>query len=298
MINLVKTRKWFFLISAILIVPGLVVLGLFGLKLGIDYSAGSAITFHFEQPVQIADLREEMTVLGYPEAVIQDAGNGDFFVRMKEITPEENQSLLNGLQAALSANITEPSLYTVSPVIAQGTIRDTGIAIIITIIGILLYLAWAFRRMPKPLRWGTCAVVALAHDVAIVIVLFAILGRIAGVEADASFMTGLLAVVGISVNNIVVVFDRIRANLRRGAGSFELAVNAGINESIVRSLNTGLATFFIILAIYLFGGATVRNLVLVMLVGILTGIYSSICIAGQLLVTWQKLGFGKASPAK
>lgn len=289
MINLVANRKWFFLVSAALIVPGLICLAIFGLRLGVDFSSGTAMTLHFDRPVQIGELRQEMTGLSYDEAIIQDAGGGDFFVRVREIGADENQALLSGLETGLGAVVTESSFYSVSPVIVQGTVRNTGIAVVATTVGILLYLAWAFRRMPNPVRWGTCAVAALVHDLLVVIPLFSILGLVAKVEIDASFVTGLLAVVGISVNNIVVVFDRIRANFRRGASSFEVAVNSGINESIVRSLNTGLATLFVILAIYLLGGATVRNLVLVLLVGIATGIYSSICIAGQLLVTWQKV---------
>lgn len=288
MINLVNSRRWFFLISAIIIVPGIVFLFLFGLKLGTDYSSGSSMTLHFEQPVEIAQLRLEMSQLGYTDATIQKAGTSDYYVRLPELTTEQNQVLLAGLQAGLSANVTQPSLYIASPVVGKTNLRNTGIAIAVTAIGILLYIAWAFRRMPSPVRWGTCAVIALLHDILIVLVLFAILGKVAGVTIDANFTTGLLAVVGISVNNIVVVFDRIRANVKRGAASLEIAVNSGINESIVRSLNTGLATLFVILAIYLVGGATIRTLVLVLLVGIATGIYSSICIAGQLLVAWQK----------
>ncbi|MFH0942436.1 MAG: protein translocase subunit SecF [Chloroflexota bacterium] len=302
MINLVTNRRWFFLISAIIIVPGLVCLAIFGLNLGIDFSSGTAMTLHFDRQVQISELRQEMSQLGHDEAVIQDAGSGDFFIRLREITADENQALITGLETGLNTKITESSFYSVSPVIVQGTVRNTGIAVIATIVGILLYLAWAFRRMPNPVRWGTCAVAALAHDILVVIPLFSILGLVAGVEIDASFVTGLLAVVGISVNNIVVVFDRIRANLKRGTGgSFEAAVNSGINESIVRSLNTGLATLFVILALYLLGGATIKNLVLVLLAGIVTGIYSSICIAGQLLVTWDKISlrglFGRRQSA-
>ncbi len=292
MIDLVTNRRWFFMISGTIIVLGLVCLSIFGLRLGIDFSSGTVMTLHLDRPVQIGELRQEITRLGYDEAVIQSAGDGDFLVRLREVSTEENQALISNLETGLSAKVTELNLYSVSPIIARGTLRNTGIAVSITTVGILLYMMWAFRRMPSPVRWGTCAVIALAHDLLVVIPLFSILGLLAGVEVDASFVTGLLAVVGISVNNIVVVFDRIRANLkRRNASSFENAVNTGITESIVRSLNTGLATLFVILALYLLGGTTFRNLVLVLLVGSATGIYSSICIAGQLLVAWDKMSF-------
>jgi preprotein translocase subunit SecF len=289
MIDLVANRRWFFIISAIIIIPGLVCLAIFGLKLGIDFSSGTAMTLHFEKQVELAEVRHELSDLGYGKAVIQSAGQNDFFIRLQEISTEETQTLLSSLEAGLNTEVTVSSLYSVSPILARGTIRNTIIAVIVTTLGILLYMLWAFRRMPNPVRWGTCAVAALAHDILIVIPVFSILGLVAGVEVDASFVTGLLAVVGISVNNIVVVFDRIRANLKRGtASNFDMAVNSGITESIVRSLNTGLATLLVIVALYLLGGATIRNLVLVLLVGIVTGIYSSICIAGQLLVAWDK----------
>jgi preprotein translocase subunit SecF len=149
--------------------------------------------------------------------------------------------------------------------------------------------------MPKPFRWGTCAIIALLHDLIVVVAIFSILGWATGMEVDALFVTGVLAVVGVSVNNIVVVYDRIRENTKRGVSrDFAVVANYGIIESLGRSLNTGLATLFVIVALYLLGGATTHTLVLALLIGIATGIYSSLCIAGQLLVVWEK-GF---SPKK
>ncbi len=178
--------------------------------------------------------------------------------------------------------------------------RNTVIAVVVASIGILLYISWAFRKMPNPLRWGTCAVIALVHDLVVVIAVFSILGWAASMEVDALFVTGVLAVVGVSVNNIVVVFDRIRENLKRGISrDFEVIANYGIIESLGRSLNTGLATLFVIVALYLLGGVTTHTLVLVLLIGIATGIYSSLCIAGQLLVVWDKGEWGRLfSPRK
>jgi preprotein translocase subunit SecF len=148
--------------------------------------------------------------------------------------------------------------------------------------------------MPKPFSWGTCAVIALLHDLLIVIAIFSILGWVAGVEIDALFVTGVLSVVGISVNNIVVVFDRIRENVKRGAArEFGKIANFGINESVGRSLNTSIATLFVIVAMLLLGGTTIFNLVLALLIGIATGVYSSLCIAGQLLVMWDTGELGR-----
>ena len=289
MIDLIGKRNWFFLISAIVIIPGIISLAVFGLNPGVDFSSGTAITLTFDKEIELSQLRQELADLGYDRAVVQPAGEGDFFIRLPEISAEENTKLKESLEAGLDATITISSLYSVSPVVAAGTVRNTIIAIVVASVGILLYISWAFRKMPKPIRWGTCAVIALIHDLVVVIAVFSILGWVAGVEVDALFVTGVLAVVGVSVNNIVVVFDRIRENLKRGVSrDFEVVANYGIIESLGRSLNTGLATLFVILALYLLGGTTTHTLVLALLIGIATGIYSSLCIAGQLLVVWEK----------
>ena len=289
MIDFVGKKHWFFLISAILIIAGIISLAVFGLKWGIDFSSGTAITLQFEKEVELSQLRQELAGLGYGSATIQPAAGGEFLIRLPEISSDEYNQLKAGLEAGLATNITDSSLYTVSPIIAAGTVRNTVIAVAIAAIGILLYISWAFRKMPKPIRWGICAVLALLHDLIIVIGVFSILGWAAGMEVDALFITGVLAVIGVSVNNIVVVFDRIRENLKRGVSSdFEVVANCGIMESVGRSLNTGLATLFVIVALYLLGGVTIRTLILALLVGITTGIYSSLCIAGQLLVVWEK----------
>lgn len=297
MIDFVGKRHWFFLISAILIISGIISLAVFGLKLGVDFNPGTAITLHFEKEVELGQLRQELADLGYDSATIQPTAKEEFFIRLPEISSDNYTQLKEGLETGLVNNITDSSLYTVSAIIAAATVRNTAIAVIIASIGILLYISWAFRKMPKPIRWGICAVLALLHDLVIVIAIFSILGWAAGMEVDALFVTGVLAVVGVSVNNIVVVFDRIRENLKRGVSNdFEVVANCGIMESVGRSLNTGLATLFVIVALYLLGGVTIRNLILALLIGITTGIYSSLCIAGQLLVVWDKGEWGKLFP--
>jgi preprotein translocase subunit SecF len=289
MIDFVGKKHWFLLISAILIISGIISLAVFGLQWGIDFKSGSQITLQFEKEVKLDQLRQELADLGYDRAKPQSAAAGEFLIRLQAISSDNYTELKAGLEAGLATNITDSSLYTVSPIMAMGTVRNTAIAIIIASIGILLYISWAFRKMPKPFRWGICAVLALLHDLIIVIAMFSILGWAAGIEVDSLFVTGVLAIVGVSVNNIVVVFDRIRENVKRGTSSdFEVVANCGIMESVGRSLNTGLATLFVIVALYLLGGATIRNLILALLVGITTGIYSSLCIAGQLLVVWEK----------
>ena len=153
----------------------------------------------------------------------------------------------------------------------------------------MFYIVWAFRRMPKPLRWGSCAVIALIHNVFIIVGIFSFLGWVAGVEIDALFITGLLAVVGYSINNTVVVFDRIRENVSRHIRpQFAETVNDSLIETLGRCLNSALTTLFVLLALLLFGGATIQYFVLVLLLGVIIGTYSSVCIAGQLLVVWER----------
>jgi len=293
MIDFVGKKHWFFLVSAILIISGVISLAVFGLKWGIDFSSGTEINWQFEKAVDEGQLRQELADLGYSTASVQANKDvvGQFFIRLPTISPDQYDQLKAGLEAALATNVTESGsgISTVSATIALATVRNTVIAVIIASLGILLYISWAFRKMPKPFRWGICAILALLHDLIIVVAIFSILGWAAGVEVDSLFIAGVLAIVGVSVNNIVVVFDRIRENLKRGvSGDFEVVANCGIMESVGRSLNTGLATLFVIVALYLLGGATIRNLILALLVGITTGIYSSLCIAGQLLVVWEK----------
>lgn len=289
MIDFIGKRNWFFIISAIIIIPGIASLVVFGLKPGVDFSSGTAMTLQFDREIEIGQLRQELSNLGYEKVIIQPAGENAYFLRLQELSTDENKDLREGLGTGLDSTITVRNIYTVSPIVAKGTVRNTLIAIIVASLAILLYISWAFRKMPNPFRWGTCAVLALCHDLLMVIAVFSILGWVANWEVDSLFVTGVLAVVGVSVNNIVVVFDRIRENTKRGISKdFGVTVNCGIMESVGRSLNTGLATLFVIVALYVFGGVTIQNLILALFLGIATGIYSSLCIAGQLLVVWDR----------
>ncbi len=294
MMDIVGKRFWFFLISALVIIPGVVSLAVFGLELGVDFSSGTTMTFRFDAEVQQGELRQALADLGYDEAMIQRTGEGDFLVRTRQISSAERQELISGLEADLNSELTLRDSYTVSPIIATETGRNAAIAVGIAAVFMLFYIAWAFRRMPKPLRWGLCAIVALLHDVLVVMGIFSILGWVAGVQIDAMFITGMLTVVGYSVNNTVVVFDRIRENVSKGISKdFEVTVNSSILETLGRSLNTSLTTLFVILAIFLFGGVTIHYFILVLLIGVIAGTYSSMCIASPLLVIWDRGEWGR-----
>jgi len=292
--DILGKRFWFFLISAVVLIPGIISLATFGLEPGVDFSSGTTMTLRFDAEVEQNQLRQELAGLGYDKAMIQRTGEGDFFVRVREISTEEKQELISSLGADLNTEVTVRDYYTVSPIIATETGRNAAIAIGIAAVFMLFYIVWAFRRMPKPFRWGTCAIIALIHDVLVVMGVFSILGWVAGVQIDAMFITGMLTVVGYSVNNTVVVFDRIRENVSKGISKdFELTVNSSILETIARSLNTSLTTLFVILAVLLFGGITIRYFILVLFIGLISGTYSSMCIAAPLLVIWDKGEWGR-----
>ncbi len=289
MMDIVGKRYWFFFISALIIIPGIISLAVFGLEPGVDFSSGSTMTLRFDAEVEQNQLRQQLADLGYDEAMIQRTGDGDFIVRVREISAEVRQELVDGLRAELDTEVTVRDSYTVSPIIATETGRNAAIAVGIAAVFMLFYIAWAFRRMPRPLRWGTCAIVALIHDVLVVMGIFSILGWVVGIQIDALFITGMLTVVGYSVNNTVVVFDRIRENVSKGTSKdLEVTVNSSILETLSRSLNTSVTTLFVILAIFLFGGVTIHYFILVLLIGVIAGTYSSMCIAGPLLVIWDK----------
>jgi preprotein translocase subunit SecF len=289
MIDFARRRYWYFLISAIIIVPGIISLAIFGLKPGIDFSSGSTMTLSFSPSVQESQLRQTIGNLGYSDAVIQQSGQGDFFIRIREISSQEEQNLVNGLQTALGTKVTASNFAVVSPIVASATVRYAITAVIVAAIGILIYITWAFRRMPRPFRWGTCAVIALVHDILLVLGVFSILGWAAGVQVDALFVTGMLTVAGYSVHDTIVVFDRIRENMTKGISKdFEMVVNRSINETFVRSLSTSLTVLFVLAALFVLGGATIHYFVLCLLIGVTTGTYSSICNASPLLIVWEK----------
>lgn len=289
MIDIVNKRKWFFLISILLLIPGIISMIVFGFKLGIDFSSGTVMTLSFNPPVEQAMLRDELIKLGHPEASIQKTSGGDFLIRIREINTEEKGALMTGLTENLKTEVNIRDYETVSPAVASEVARNAGIAVLIASVFMLLYIAFAFRKMPSPFRWGLSAVIALLHDVLIVMGVFSILGWAAGIEVDAMFITAMLTIVGYSINNTCVVYDRIRENVRKGISKdFALTVNVSILETIARCINCSLTVIFTGLAIYLFGGVTIQEFILTLLIGVAVGVYNSIFIAGPLLVVWDR----------
>ncbi len=288
MIDFVGKRHWFFLGSALALVVAVIALGAFGLRPGIDFTGGTSMTLRFEPQVEQTVLRQAITDYVGADAIIQSSGD-DYLVRLPLLSVDEREALFTGLELELAADLTVLDYNTVSPAIATETARQAGLALLFASIAMLLYIAWSFRRMPSPFRWGTCAIIALVHNIVIVAGLFALLGRFQRVEVDALFITGLLTIVGYTINNTVVVFDRVRENRAKGISpDLGITVNSSLVETLVRSVNTSLTTLCVILALLLFGGATIHYFILVLFVGLLIGTYSSLFLAGPLLVTWEK----------
>ena len=286
-------RSWFLIISEAIILIGIIALLVFGLKPGVEFSSGSILTIGFDEEVEQSELETAMSELGYANSIIQRTGGGDFIIRTQELSGEEK----TGLEDALSFRFgpaTEREFYSVSPMVATETASNAIIAVGIAAVGIMLYITWAFRKMPKPFHYGVCAIIALVHDVVVVLGIFAILGAILNWEINLMFITGVLAVIGYSINNTVVVFDRIRENLKRGvSANFEMVVNNSLVETMSRSVNTSFTTMLVVLALLLFVGATIQNFALVLLIGIIAGTYSSLFIAPNMLVIWERGEWGR-----
>ncbi len=293
----VGKRYLFFLLSAVVIVPGIVFLIISpGLKPGIDFTGGSSIMLEFSNPVDETDLRVELERRGHTDASVDRLDDGTYFVRTKVLNEDAKNALVEGLEGSLSPDgINVLSFDLVSPVVAKETVLNALWAVIAAAVGIFLYVWWAFRNVPRPFLYGAAAIIALMHDVMIVLGIFAILGNLAGVEVGTIFLVALLTVIGYSVNDTIVIFDRLRENVINYQNrSLTANVNLSISETLGRSINTSATIMFPLLALLLFGGETLQVFLLVLMIGVVSGTYSSIGIAAQLLAAWDQGDFKRA----
>jgi len=287
MFDIIGKRFRFFTISGIVILICVIALSSLGLKAGIEFSSGSQLTLRFENQVEASEIRQELQDLEYTSSIVQTTGGGDVLIRTPILNTGEKEQLKTDL-ASRFGPLTEKGFVNVDPITASQTVNIAVIAVAVAAVGIMLYVTWAFRRMPKPFRYGTCAIVALLHDTLIALGIFSILGGVLRWEINLMFITGILAVIGYSVNNTVVIFDRIRENLTRSESSdFKAIVNNSLIESLTRSVNTSLTTIIVVLALLLFVGSTIQNFSVVLLIGIVAGTFSSLFIAPSLLVVWE-----------
>jgi preprotein translocase subunit SecF len=400
LLDFVSRRKWFFLLSGIIIVAGIIALIVSGLNLGLEFSSGTTMTLLFEKPVAQADLRSALADLGHSGAIIQSSSQDTFLLQGLALSPQQSErdkeeaQLANNLQTKFTTTVriiefsatgnstagnttsgnntigntttgiiasgnntignttlalifgkpvalsdvsseidtlgytgitiqettldtyfvrtktistTEQGqikqaleqkfgpmdfldIATISPEVSGQRVKYNIYAIIAASVAILLYMAWAFRKLASPFRYGTCAIVALLHDVFIMLAVFAIFR----IEVDSMFIIAVLTIIGFGVNNVIVVFDRLReSNVVASRFNLSTRLNMGITETITRSVNTSLTVLFTLFALYAFGGSTIHNFMLALIVGVIASTYSSLFIAGQLLVSWESGDFGK-----
>jgi preprotein translocase subunit SecF len=292
MTRLASKRKLWFIISLVVIVPGLVSLLFSGLKLGIDFTGGTLWEVRFSQPATALDIETVLRDAGLDSVIVQQSGpatDETFLIRMPEV-PEgsaQKTALAQAMETAIGP-FTELEYATVGGALSTQIRNRAILAVAIASVGILLYMAYAFRNTQNPLLYGSSALVAMLHDVLVVLGIFSILGLLFNVQIDALFITALLTIIGFSVHDTIVVFDRIRENLAKQPNeSFEAIVDYSLAQTVVRSVNTSLTVIFTLLALVLFGGGSTRMFVLALLIGVVSGTYSSIFNASQLLVAWE-----------
>lgn len=304
MFSIIKKRKIWFTFSAALVITGIIVSLLWGLRLGIDFTGGSLLEIEFltQRPTN-TEIIEALQPLNLGGINIQQAGQQGIVLRFKDVNESTHQAISTQLKQTFGQGNPEDSIIeekrfsSIGPTIGQELQRKTVWAIIIVLIAIIAYVAWAFRKVSKPIaswKYGLIAVIALFHDIIITIGIFVILGQVYGLEVNAPFIAALLTILGYSVNDTIVVFDRTRENLIRHIGkNFEEIVDESVNQVLTRSINASLTTILVLFSILLFGGQTIRDFVLALIIGIAVGTYSSIFLASPLLVTWEKFKFKK-----
>lgn len=290
MLNIIKHYKFWFTVSGILLAAGIVSLAVFGLRFGIDFKGGTSTQLSF---TQMPDYQKIKVVVAKdaPGGQVQQAGTSDVIIKTLPLDKAAHDKLESDIKSQVG-DFTEVSYTNVGPIIGQELSSRAVYQLLLVALGIILYIAYAFRRVTKPVtswKFGWAAIIALLHDLFIVVGFFSILGHFFGVEIDSLFVTAILTVLGFSVHDTIVVFDRIRENLKTHAGEpIEDIVNHSISQTVVRSLNTSLTVLFVLLALLLFGGDTIKYFVLALFVGIIAGTYSSIFIASPILVLWEK----------
>ena len=299
MFNLVEKRRWYYLFSTLVILPGLVAMVYsiieYGspVRLGVDFQSGSRFVLKLGGPASEGEIREVFERYGFSNPGVTGLGDPEentWQVRTRFVSADVAESIVNDLSTEVApVDKAASSVDSVSPAISREVTRSAAIAIAIAAGVILLFIWWAFRRVPNAFHYGVCAISAMFHDILVTMGFMSIMGIFFGWEADALFVTAMLTVIGFSVQDTIVVFDRIRENIPRRRGeSFETIANRSLLETMHRSLATQLAAIFVMISILLFGGESIKQFIAVLLVGLLSGTYSSLFHAVPLVVSWEQ----------
>jgi len=293
MYNIISKRKYFYVFSGTLVILSIISLSAWGLKYGLDFTGGTLMEVKSEKSkVESGELKNALKEVGIEDAVVTPAQNNSFLIRYGNSDEEKNKAVLAKLKEKFP-EIQNTRLDYIGPSISSELKKKAIWALGIAIIGIALYIAYAFRKVSRPVeswKYGVGAVVALVHDVLITVGAFSILGHFLNLEIDSTFIAALLTILGFSVHDTIVVYDRTRENLLRGSArdEFDETVNRSLNETMARSINTSLTVIVTLLAIFVFGGESIKNFTLALLIGITFGTYSSIFVASALMADWWK----------
>ncbi|NOZ51408.1 MAG: protein translocase subunit SecF [Chloroflexi bacterium] len=296
MFNIVQHRRWYYLFSAIVILPGLITMiySVFTIgtpfRLSIDFTGGSLWELQFNKVVAPADMIRIFNENGIEDVNVNTIGNDrTLLIRSEEIMPEKKAQLITAITGAFGGAPEELQFRSVGPTVGHEVTRTALMAVVMASLAILGFITWAFRNVSHPVRFGIAAIVAMLHDVLVTMGVFSIMGFISGWEVDALFLSAVLTVIGFSVQDTIVVFDRIRENSRRRRGEdFETIANRSLLETMHRSMATQINAMFVMIALLLFGGITIHQFIATMFIGMLSGTYSSIFTATPLLVSWEK----------
>ena len=290
--KIMARKKLYFLISLLVLIPGVISLALFGLKLSIDFTGGAVLEFEFKDKVNKEEVSAVFKDAGTQIEGLQEVEGNRLIIKTKPIDNSKNDEIKKRVSEKIKG-ASEISFETIGPSIGQETTLKAFFALILASFAILLYIAYSFRSIPKPyssFKFGASAIVALLHDAFVVLGVFSLLGHFRGVEINSLFITALLTVIGFSVHDTIVVFDRIRENLEKLKGhNFESVVDFSLAETLNRSLRTSLTVIFTLLSLLLLGGESIRWFVFALLIGIVSGTYSSIFNAAPILVVWENL---------
>lgn len=293
MYNILGKRKYFYVFSGTLMILSIVSISVWGLRYGLDFTGGTLMTVKVSgQALSTGQIKDAVGEAGVADAVVTQSQGDTYLIRYKDSTDEKNKEVLSKLQEKFQG-VENTSLDYIGPSISSELKIKSVWALIVAIIGIALYIAYAFRKVSRPVeswKYGIGAVVALVHDVLITVGIFVVLGHLFSIEIDTSFIAALLTILGFSVHDTIVVYDRTRENLLKSSSrdDFSEVVNRSLNETMARSINTSLTVLMTLLAIFIFGGQSIKNFTLALLIGITFGTYSSIFVASALMVDWWK----------
>ena len=288
--SIIKLRALWYILSGVLVGGSIVLLATFGLKQGIDFTGGSQLSVRFDHRPTSIEVEKALSPLNLGEITIQPVGDTDLAIRTKTLDEDTHQKVTKTLGDTYG-KVTELEYNSIGPAIGVELRQKATSALVIVFLAILAFIAWSFRKVSAPVqswKYGMIVIVSAFHDVAVPIGVFVLLGKFYNVEIGTPFIAAVLTIMGYSINDTIVVFDRIRENLQKVSGTFEEIVERSLHQTMLRSFNTSMTTTLALLAVYFFGGISIRDFALALIVGIITGTYSSIFIASPLLVTWNR----------